>query len=601
MEKVSQKLKEKLALLPDKPGVYLMKNKSGTVIYIGKAKVLKNRVKSYFTGSFSDRKTKKLVRNIDIFDYFVTSTEKQALVLENNLIKKYKPHYNIMLKDDKQYPFIKITWNEPFPRVYITRTIEKDKSKYYGPYTDVKTIRKTMRLLEWIFPYRTCKRNIPENQIIWDRSCINYQLGKCPAPCIGKISKKDYRRTISQIVHFLKGRNEIVVQHFQAKMNESAQKLDYEEAASFRDKIANIKRLNRYQNMYFTDLKNRDVIGIYKEENKAGIAILKILSGKLLNKEMYLMENLENEEKSEILEAFLTQYYTSKLTNLPSQIILPIDPSNLDSLNELFKNKLIIPQRGELRSLQLIAQENAYHYVEEDKLKYLRKSNRTIFPVKELKDNLKLNKLPRKMICFDISTIQGIDTVASMVFFENGKPKKKNYRHFIIQSVAGQDDFASMREALSRYLNKLDDNERPDLIVIDGGKGQLSSANKMLKESKREIEIISLAKRLEEVFIPNHNNSVLLSKSSAALRLLIQIRDEAHRFAITFHRKRRKIRMLSSELDDIKGIGEETKFMLLKKFGSVDNIRHASKEELAAVKGIGSKTAMQIHESLNTR
>jgi excinuclease ABC subunit C len=317
MEKNQAKIKEKVALLPDKSGVYLMKDKSDVIIYVGKAKVLKNRVRSYFLESVTDRKTKRLVKQIADFDYIVTHTEKQAFLLESNLIKKHKPKYNVMLKDDKQYPFIKITWKEPFPRIFITRQLEQDGNRYYGPYTDVKTLRKTMRMLEWIFPYRTCGRTIPENEIIWERSCINEQLGKCPAPCIGKISKMEYRKTILQIIYFLKGKNEKVLESFQKKMFDYSQDMQYEKAASARDKIENIRRLNKQQNMFFTDQKNRDVIGIYKEENKAAVAVLKILSGKLLNKEIYGMENVETESNAEILEAFLKQYYSAKLNKLP--------------------------------------------------------------------------------------------------------------------------------------------------------------------------------------------------------------------------------------------------------------------------------------------
>jgi excinuclease ABC subunit C len=454
-----------------------------------------------------------------------------------------------------------------------------------------------MRMLEWIFPYRTCTRTIPENKVVWQRSCINEQLGKCPAPCIGKIPQHDYRKSIIQIVYFLKGKNDKVVAAFQQKMIHYSQKMQFEEAAAMRDKIENIKRLNRQQNMYFTDQKNRDVISIYQEDNKAAVAVLKIISGKLLNKEIYGMENVESESNAEILAAFLKQYYTQKMNKLPSQIILQEQPSDFETINDFLNHKLIIPHRGELKALQIISRENAYNYIEENKLRHIRKSSRTIIPVQELKEVLQLKKLPRKICCFDISTIQGTDTVASMVFFENGKPHKKNYRHFIINTVHGQDDYASLQEAISRFLAKLEQHEMPDLMVIDGGKGQLSSVSQIVKEAAPEIELIALAKQLEEIYLPHHKDSIMLAKTSSALRLLVRVRDEAHRFAVTFHRKRRTNRMLSSELDGIKGMGEDLKFLLLKEFGSIDEIKHANLVELMKIKGIGEIMARKIKES----
>ncbi|NQV18988.1 MAG: excinuclease ABC subunit UvrC [Armatimonadetes bacterium] len=597
---ISENLKQKISLIPNKPGVYLMKNSIGKIIYVGKAKILKNRVRTYFTGKYQDLKTEQLVENISDFDYIITATEVDALVLENNLIKKHKPKYNIYLRDDKQYPFIKITMKEPFPRIEITRKLLKDGSKYFGPYTDSRAIKKTLRLLEWIFPFRTCTRKIPTEKVVFDRPCINYQLGKCSGACIGKISKQEYKKIISNIFHFLNGRNTEVISNLKQEMQLESEIMNFEKAAQTRDKINNIYRLNRSHNMFFTDDKNRDVVGIYKEENKAAVAVLKILSGKLLNKEIYSIENAEGRKISEILEAFLKQYYAEKIDKLPHKIILQIKPDDYETLNFWLKNKLLIPQRGEMKALISISKENAFNYVEEQKLKYLRKSSRTIYPITELKEKLGLKKLPRKMACFDISTIQGTDTVASLVFFENGKPKKKNYRHYIIKTVQGQDDFASLSETLQRYLIKIDEQEKPDLIIIDGGKGQLSSAFGVLKQMKLEkIEMISLAKRMEEVFLPDNSKSIILPRSSSALRLLINIRDEAHRFAINFHRKRRTNRTLTSELDRINGIGTETKFLLLKELGSIKNIKNSSIDKLTEIKGIGEKTAKKILDGLN--
>ena len=602
MQGIPDKVKPKLRLIPVSPGVYIMKNTSGNIIYIGKAKVLRNRVRSYFRGSSQNPKTIEMVNKIADMEYILTKTENQALELEANLIKKHRPKYNIQLKDDKSKPFIKVTIKEPFPQVLVTRELKKDGSKYFGPYTDTKALRKTMRILEWIFPIRTCTRTIPEGEPAFKRPCINFQLGKCSAPCVGYISREEYKKNVTALIQFIKGRNQDVISDLTLRMKEYSAKLNFEEAAKFRDKIGNIQKLNRSKNMFFTDEKNRDVIGVYQEGNKAAVAVLKILSGKLLNKEIYSLNNTEGTTLAQIMEAFLKQYYSSKLKELPFRIFLQTEPEDLETLNKWLKNKLITPKKGDNKALITIARENAFNFVEEEKLKYLRKSNRTIFPIKELKDKLNLNKLPRKMICIDISTIQGTDTVSSLVFFENGKPKKKNYRHFIMKTVKGQDDFASMEETMKRYLIKIEENEKPDLIVIDGGKGQLNKSYNILKKMKiEEIEMISLAKRIEEVFLPGSKNSIILPRNSSALRVLVKIRDEAHRFAITFHRKRRKKRTLKSELDNIIGVGDLTKFALLKKFGSVDNIKNASITELISVKGIGEKSARMILEYLSKK
>lgn len=596
-QKISDNLQAKLKLLPISPGVYIMKNASKKIIYIGKAKVIRNRVRSYFTSNQIDMKTTEMVSKIADFEYILTQTENQALELEANLIRKHKPKYNIQLKDDKRKPFIKITISEPFPQVSVTRELKKNSSKYFyfGPYTDTKALRKTMRMLEWIFPIRTCTRNISEGKPNFKRACMNFQLGKCSAPCIGNISKEEYNKHVKELIQFIKGKNRDLLYDLTNRMLGCSEKLAFEEAAKLRDKIENIQKFNRSKNMFFTDQKNRDIIGIYQEENRAAVSVLKILSGKLLNKEIYALHNTEGSDVNQIMGAFLKQYYSDKLAELPFRIFLQVEPEDINTINRWLKNKLIIPKKGDNKALISIAKENAFNFVEEEKLKHLRKSNRTIFPIKELKDKLGLKKLPRKMICIDISTIQGSDTVSSLVFFENGKPKKKNYRHYIMETVEGQDDFASLEETMNRYLSKIDENEKPDLIVIDGGKGQLSKSYNILRKLKiNNIEMISIAKRIEEVFLPGSKESIILPRNSAAIRVLIKIRDEAHRFAITFHRKRRKKRTLKSELDNIPGVGVQTKFALLKQFGSVERIRKASVVELMCVKRVGEKSAKLI-------
>ena len=591
-------IKSKLALLPSKPGCYIMKNANDKIIYVGKAKNLKNRVRSYFSNSAKDPKTTELVSKITDFDYIIVSTEKEALILENNLIKQHLPRYNIALKDDKQYPFIALT-NDPFPRIFVTRQTPRDGTHYYGPYTDVRSLKRILRMLEWIFPHRTCKRTIPPNEIKFKKACINHQMGKCPAPCIGKISQSDYAKIIKRIMQFLDGKNEEVIRQLTQDMQSASAEMKYEIAAQFRDKILSIQSVNRKHTLFFEDQKDRDFIGIYKEDNKAAVTVMKIVEGKLLAKESYRMLRVETAAEPEILSAFLSQYYESRLEKLPSRIMLQLEPTEYSELNEFLQNKLHVPQRGDSLKLIKIAAENAFNRVEEDKLMYLRSKNRTIFPVKDLKDKLALSKLPRKMVCIDISNIQGTDVVASLVYFQNGKPKKKNYRNFIMRTFTGQDDFAAMRETMERYFTKVEEDIKPDLIVIDGGKGQLNSAIRILNELEvKDIEIISLAKRLEEVFLPGRSQSIILPRSSSALRLLVNIRDASHNAAVGFHRKRRKTRTLQSELDNIAGIGQKTRFLLLKHFGSAQKVKEATYEDLIKIKGIGPKLAKEIVEKL---
>ena len=700
-------IKEKLAILPEEPGVYLMYDKNRTIIYVGKALVLKNRIKSYFSSSILDNKTTHLVANIADFEYIITNSEQEAFILEANLIKQHQPRYNIIMKDDKKYPFIKININEHFPSIEITRDIVKDGSLYYGPYTDVRYLRKLLRDIEWIFPHKTCKKNIivhpvknergdsifapplmherggegganselrtPNSEL--KRACLNHQLKKCPAPCIGQISKADYTRLINKITKFLLGKDDEIIKEMKAEMDEYAENLEFEKAARLRDQMTYIDAIKQKQHVYFNDFQDRDIIAFYKEEKHIAVTILKMKSGKISHKEVFSFKNYADETPEAVLRAFLLQYYTpisvppmqnegdgtiyappmknegggnsefrtqNSEFQIPYQILLQIAPDDFDSLNILFKKRLVVPARGEYKQLIEICRKNAFDYIESLKLSHIRKSTRTIIPIQQLKENLGLKKLPRKIVCIDVSTIQGSETVSSLVFFENGKPLKKQYRHFIIKTVQGQDDFASIAETLDRYLNRLivfDNNnvwDIPDLIIIDGGKGQLSSALKIFTRfvesisnrfvesisnrhsvesisnrhsvesipNRQEtikiqsIEIISIAKRIEEVFLPEQSESIIIPKTSSALKLITQIRDEAHRFAITHHRKRRSNRTLSSKLDDVKGLGNDLKFLLLKEFGSVENIKNTDKFTLMKIKGIGEKLSQNILDTL---
>nr|MDK2850794.1 excinuclease subunit [Candidatus Cloacimonadota bacterium] len=598
MQAPTPQIEQKLALLPDSPGVYLWKDKNDQVIYVGKALKLKQRVRSYLSSSPKDPKTALLVANIAKLEYIVTANEDEAFLLEASLIKEHQPKYNVLLKDDKRYPFVKITLNEPFPRIYITRDLVKDGSRYFGPYTDVRALRRTLRHFEWLFPIRDCKRKIPLGKIIFDKSCINYQLGKCTAPCIGKISQKQYMQIVDRLIRFFEGKYEEVLAEYTQEMNSLAEAMHFEEAARIRDRILAIQKVQKRQNVFYADRRTIDIIGFYQEENDAVALVLRMQQGNIINQENYPLKNINHESRESILASFLKLYYSNK-EELPQEILLPFAPDDFESINAWLKNRLSLPQRGEKNKLLAMAKRNAFHIVEEKKLAHLRKANRTIYPIQELKEALGFDKLPRKIVCMDISTIQGTDTVSSAVYFENGKAKKKYYRHFIIKDIQTQNDYAALQETMRRYLTEIDKNPemKPDLFIIDGGKGQISSTCEILnKSSYADIKIISIAKRAEEIFLPGKSESVILARSSSALRLVTNIRDEAHRFAINFHRQRRSNRTLVSELEEIPGIGESTKFTLLTELGSIQNIKNASIQRLTSIKGIGEKTAQRIYE-----
>lgn len=597
MEQVPQKIAQKLHLLPQQPGIYIWKNAEGEVIYVGKARLLESRIKSYLNNSPKDIKTEQLLRHIDDLDYIITLSEHDAFILEANLIRRHQPKYNILLKDDKRYPFVRITLAEPFPRIMVTRELLKDGSRYFGPFTDAKSLRMTLRNFEWIFPIRTCSRVIPADKVRFRQACINHQLGKCPAPCIGAVSQADYMRVVMRQMSFFEGKHQEVLDELRAEMNGLSEELKFEQAAKTRDRILAIERIQKRQVVYSPDARNTDVIGFYQEDKIAVCVVLRIMSGMVVNREDYPLGNTENDTPEEALAAFIKLYY-SRRDELPDEILLPLEPAEFEELNSWLGGKLSLPQRGEKSKLLAMAKRNAFQLIEERKLAHIRRVNRTVFPIQELKEKLALPKLPRKMVCMDISTIQGTDTVSSAVFFENGKAKKKFYRHFIIRDVDTQNDYAALQETLTRFLGETarDESLLPDLIIIDGGKGQLGACKEVLDASSHpEIPIISLAKRAEEVYLPGRPDSIILPRSSSSLRLLTAIRDEAHRFAITFHRSRRSKRTLLSELEDIPGVGEQTKFLLLKELGSVEAIKAASPEELMKVKGIGRKMAGRIH------
>ena len=587
-------LESKLKNLPDKPGIYQFKNEKGKVIYVGKAINLKNRVRSYFHNGVTSPKTLALVSKIDDLELIITDNEIEALVLENNLIKDLKPRYNVNLKDDKSYPFIKVT-KEPYPRIYPTRRIIKDGSKYFGPYTDVKNMKSSLRMINQIFKIRSCKLNIDQESIDKKKFkvCLDYHIKKCDGPCEGLITEIAYNEMVGEVIKVLKGKTDDLIKELNVRMQKSVEALEYEKAAEIRDKISQLEVISSKQKVVSEDLEDRDIISIAFEGKDSACSVFNIRNGKLVSKKQLRLSIEEGEEAADIYSAAVKFYY-SEFVEIPKEIVLDTEPSDIHALGEWLsmradkKVKFTIPKRGSLSSLTKMCKENAVLQLKEIQLQKMKKEGHVPYALAALQRDLRLNMLPKKIECFDISNLQGTDTVASMVVFEDGKPKKSLYRKFIIKEVQGPDDFLSMQEVIRRRYSRLREENSilPDLIMVDGGKGQLSSAVEILNElGFKKYNIIGLAKRLEEVFFPNQFDPASIPKTSSGLKLLQQVRDEAHRFAITFHRKRRSKRTIQTELTGIKGIGSTTAQKLLKELGSVSAVKQSDYEKLAELIG----------------
>lgn len=595
---MNSKLEVNLKNLPAMPGVYQFLNKNGKVMYVGKAKNLKSRVKSYFLDNISSVKTQALVSKIDNLQVVVTDSELEALILENNLIKEFKPRYNVNLKDDKSFPFIKVT-NELFPRIYPTRKATNDGAKYFGPYTDVRSMRGSLRMINQIFKIRSCKLDLTEKNI-GDKKfkvCLDYHIKKCDGPCEGLISPSAYNEMVDEVVNLLKGKTDDLIKDLKNRMELAVKNLEFEKATELRDKIGQLDSLSSKQKIVSDDFEDRDIFAIAFEGKDSTCAVFNIRSGKLIGKKQLKLSIEEGEELSEIYSAAIKFYY-NELVEIPKEIILEVEPDDSEALAEWLKMKsgkkikIFVPQRGDLKSLVKMCKENATLQLKEIQLQKMKSLGNVLYSVSALQRDLRLKTLPRKIECFDISNLQGTDSVASMVVFEDGKPKKSLYRKFIIKSVEGPDDFSSMREVIERHYSRLQSENQPlpDLIMVDGGKGQLSSAVEILdKLGFKNYNVIGLAKRLEEVFLPNNSDPEIIPKTSSGLKLLQQVRDEAHRFAITFHRTRRSKRIIKTELTDVIGIGKETAKLLLQNFGSVDAIKNSSFDEIAKI--IGKKKA----------
>lgn len=588
-------LETKLKNLPTAPGVYQFKDKNSKVIYVGKAKNLKNRVKSYFQKNLNSPKTEVMVSKVEDLEMIITSSEVEALVLENNLIKELKPRYNIVLKDDKSFPYIRVT-NEPYPQIFSTRDIVKDGSKYFGPYTDVKNMKSSLRLINKLFKIRSCKYFIDDEAIEKKkiRVCLDYHIKKCDGPCEGLISEEDYNKMVNQVIKLLRGKTDDLIKELNNQMEEESLNLNFEKAAELRDKISHLKVYSEKQKIVSTDFIDRDIISVAVENKDVACTILNTRGGKLIGKKQLKLTLGSTDELSEIYASVIRFYY-NEFVEVPKEIILETEPDDSEALIELLnsnsdrKVKFIVPKiKSEAKSLLEMCKKNANLQLKEYQLAKMKREGNLPYVLSSLKRDLRLNKLPRKIECFDISNIQGSDTVASLVVFVDGKPKKSLYRKFIIKSVEGPNDFASMKEVIKRRYTSIKEKkeELPDLIMVDGGKGQLSSSVKILKNlGFKEFEIIGLAKRLEEVFFPDNPEAQTIPKTSSSLKLLQHVRDEAHRFAITFHRSRRDKRTLTSELLEIKGIGEKIAEKLLKEIGSLKKVKISNIEELEKVVG----------------
>ena len=589
---------EKLKLLPDSPGVYIMKDARGKIIYVGKAIVLKNRVRQYFQSSRNQApKVRAMVSHVADFETIMTANEVESLILEANLIKKHRPRYNIRLKDDKSYPYVKVTVQEEYPRVFITRRVLRDGARYFGPYTNVTALRDSLKLLKRLFPLRTC-RTMP------DRPCLEYHIKRCLAPCVGKVTAEDYRAMIRAVLLFLEGRTDDVERELEHRMNLAAEAYHFETAARLRDQLAAVRKAAERQNIV-TGAGDQDAIGMARSAAGVCVQIFFIRGGKMIGREHFLLRGSDEERDEDVLRAFLEQYYNAA-TFVPREVLLPLDIGAAERavIERWLADKkgggrvaLLTPQRGTKRDIVVMATGNARKFLADEETRRALADEQNMGAVEELGRYLGLKKAPYRMECFDISHNQGQETVASMVVFEGGMPKKSDYRRFKIRSAEGKpDDFLSMREVTTRRYVGLPAEELPDLIIIDGGKGQLSSALEIIRNEAghKDVPVVGLAKQFELIFTEGNSEPVELPRRSQSLYLVQRIRDEAHRFAITFHRKLRGKRNLVSVLDHIVGVGPKRRQSLWSHFGTLDKIKAASVDELVAAPGMNRPAAEAI-------
>ena len=614
----------RLRVTPEKPGVYLMKDVSDKIIYVGKASVLRNRLRSYF-GSPAGLSTKirRLVSLITDFEFIVTDTEAEALILENTLIKRYRPKFNARLKDDKTYPFLKIDLSEEFPRVYITRQVADDGARYFGPFASAGSVRQAMDLVKKLFPYRSCTKTITGKD---PRPCLEYFINRCVAPCSGHSNKEEYERVIQQVIMFMEGDTESVTRELTYKMDDSSSKLEYERAAVLRDQIKSIERVAEEQRIKVDSnpIGDTDLIAIAQGTDETWIEVFFVRHGKLIGRDHFFMEGTQDDPVGFILGQFIKQFYETSVVIPPSLLIQhPLEEHQLiqDWLRDKRGGsvKITCPQRGSNRKLLDVVVENANQGLAQHRVKWLNNPDVINQAMDELQEHLSLPSLPSRMECYDISHIQGTNVVGSMVVFQDGKPKTAHYRRFKIKTVDGVDDYASMKEMLRRRLKRLSDvrSQRaknpddngisitdgwsivPDLVIIDGGKGHLSAALEVFLElGLDDIPLAALAKENEEIFVPYTSDPIILPRNSQSLYLVQRIRDEAHRFAITYHRNLRSKGSLRSSIDLVTGIGPKRKRMLLRRFGSIQGIKEAPVDEIAAVPGLTRSLALRLKQTL---
>jgi excinuclease ABC subunit C len=596
-------LQRKLDTLPEGPGVYLWKDGAGEVLYVGKAKRLRSRVRSYFATDFAvSPKNLLLQRLIADVETIVVPSEAQSLILENNLIKEYRPRFNVRLKDDKSYPSIAVTLGEPFPRVLVTRNRNIPGARYFGPYTDVGQLRRTLALIRRIYTMRSCHDDLPRDRR--ERPCLDYHIGKCLAPCVGWQDQESYRRMVYDVVHFLEGKTQDLRQKVREAMVEASDREDYERARNLRDALRWLDRLEEPVSVEVMGTGDADVIGYARDGDDAAGVLFRVRDGAVVGREHRFLEGLEEEQDADVLSALLVRYYVP-IEGRARRLVVPFAPADWEALRELLPDtEWSVPQRGTpLRWLEL-ADGNARHLLESLRIESFETEERAEDPVYALGRDLGLSAVPRSFICVDISHNQGRDTVGSLVWFEAGRPKKSEYRKFKIQGAGQQDDFAAIQEVLTRYLTRRRDEQLPlpDLIVIDGGKGQLSAALEAAAAlGIGQIPMISLAKREEEVFLPGRSESLRLPRRSPSLRLLQRARDEAHRFGLAYNRTRRTRRTITSELLNIPGVGPTRRRLLLERFGSLAGVKSASVSELATVPGFSTRLAERVLLHLQER
>lgn len=602
----------KLRHLPTRPGVYLMKDAAGEILYVGKAKSLRARVRSYFAaGADHSLKTRELVRRIADFETIVVDSEAEALILENNLIKEHRPRFNINLRDDKTYPYVKVTIQEPFPRIIVTRRLRRDGARYFGPYTDVRRMRQALELVKKLYTVRSCHYDLPREAP--PRPCLDYHIGRCKAPCVGLQSPADYRVMVEEIVELLSGHTRTVADRFRTEMEQAAAALQFERAAELRDALAQLEALESRQKVVDVEGADRDVIGFARDGAEACAVVLRVREGKLLGRDVRFFSDVADEPDAELLSAFAVRFYAGRGSDsgedIPPEIFFPVEFPDRPVLEELLRRQsgaavqTRVPQRGEKARLVELAEQNARHLLEERKLVARTSAQRAPDALYELQQVLGLAAVPRTIVCFDISHTQGSETVASAVVFENGVPAKGEYRRFRIKGGWGNDDFRSMEEAVTRYFRRRLDEGKPlpDLAIIDGGKGQLGAAREALAALALQGQaVIGLAKREEEVFLPGRTDALRLPRRSEALRLLQRARDEAHRFAVGYTRMLRGTRTIRSELAEIPGIGVARQRALLRRFGSLRALREASEHEIAALPGFGPGLARMVLQSVRS-